>query len=51
MEGIQEGEEKGMEKGSQDTIFAMAKKMIQENADLSFIEKITGISKDKLMML
>ena len=51
MEGRQEGIQEGKEKGKQDTLFAMAKKMIQENADLSFIEKITGISKDKLMML
>ena len=50
-EGIEKGIEKGREEGRRNTVFDMAKKMLKENADLSFIEKITGISKDKLMML
>ena len=49
--GREKGREEGREEGRRNTVFDMAKKMLKENADLSFIEKITGISKDKLMML
>ena len=51
VEGRQEGRAEGRAEGRQDTIFAVAKKMLGENIDMSLIEKITGLSKDKLMML
>lgn len=49
--GIKKGMEKGMERGKSQTAFEIAKNMLKENIDITVIEKITGLSKDKIIGL
>jgi len=58
-EGIQIGEKKGREegvqigekKGKEEAELSMAKKMLEEGADIDFICKLTGLSKDKILKI
>ena len=47
-EGRKEGRKEGMEEGKKEEKLAIAKKMKDENMDISFIIKITGLSKEAI---
>lgn len=49
--GIDKGIKKGIEKGIEKNSIDIAKKMLNENVDIDFISKITGLSKDKILEL
>jgi predicted transposase/invertase (TIGR01784 family) len=44
---LQEGEQRGMEKGMRET----AQKMLKAGSDIQFISKVTGLSKTQLLKL
>ena len=44
---LEQGIEQGIEQGLEET----AVKMLQENAEIPFISRVTGISEDKLLEL
>jgi predicted transposase/invertase (TIGR01784 family) len=46
-----EGYEEGLEKGSQNAIIKMAKKMLKTNIPIETIEKITGLTKEEIKKL
>ncbi|MFP4522659.1 MAG: DUF4351 domain-containing protein, partial [Fibrobacterota bacterium] len=47
-EGIKEGISKGIEKGIEEGKLEDARRMLAEGCDLSFISKITGLSRRKI---
>ncbi len=46
--GRQEGEQKGIEKGRQEGLRQVIANMFQENADIPFIAKVTGLSEKEI---
>ena len=49
--GIQQGIEQGIEKGIQKSKTEMAKAMLKDKLDISFIAKYTGLTKQELQQL
>ena len=50
-QGIQQGIEQGIEKGIQKSKTEMAKAMLKDKLDISFIAKYTGLTKQELQQL
>ena len=50
-EGRQEGLQKGLQEGRQENQIEIALNMLKENLKISFISKMTGLSKDKVKKL
>lgn len=50
-EGIQAGLQRGLQRGEKERTFTIAKKMLTAGSDLSFIEKITGLSMNTIKKL
>jgi predicted transposase/invertase (TIGR01784 family) len=48
---MEQGREQGREEGKQDKQLEIAKKMLDENMDLSLISKMTGLTKEKIEKL
>ena len=46
--GIEKGIEQGIEQGIKQNNIEIAKKMLQENTDINFISKITGLSYEEI---
>lgn len=49
--GIKEGIKEGKEKGKLENQIEIAKKMLDLNTDIDFIEKVTGLSKEEILKL
>ena len=49
--GREEGREEGMEKGREEAVRKLVLKMLKEDADKTFISKITGLSEDEIIKL
>ena len=47
-QGLKQGLEEGLEQGLEQGILNTAKNMKKENADINFISKVTGLSKEKI---
>ena len=47
-EGIEQGIEQGFSEGSYQTKLETAKLMKEENCEISFIQKMTGLSKEEV---
>ncbi len=50
-EGREEGIEKGIEKGKQEKLHQIVYRMLENNVDLSIIEKVTGLSKTEIQKI
>ena len=50
-EYIEEAEEKGIEQGSLDKSYEIARNMLKENTDIEFISKVTGLNIDQIKKL
>ena len=50
-QGIQQGIEQGIEKGIQKSKTEMAKAMLKDKLDISFIAKYTGLTQQELQQL
>ena len=49
--GIKKGIKKGIEKGRQEGLLKVAVKMLKKNSEISFIEEVTGFSKNEILEL
>lgn len=50
-QGMKEGMEQGMEQGMEKALLTIAKRLLLEGSDLSFIAKITELPLDKIIEL
>ena len=50
-EGMKKGKEEGRKEGEEKAVRNLVLKMLQENADKTFISKLTGLSEDEIIKL